>query len=359
MSIGKRLERGWKKGWLRVLARFSPSPARGGPPDWSRRRWRVLYVRHDRIGDMILATGLIRAIATSHRTIELDVLASPTNAPILEGNPYVGRVLVFHKKRRRSWRPLLREMRSARYDVVIDGMVLTPSLTTLLLMLATGAPYRIGVGGRTNDFVYTLPVRPAPSDAHMVEHSAVTAVPFGVNPAATDWRPELFVSDAERERASSAWHRAGGAGATRLLVNITSAQPRNRWPDESFVAVLQRLRARAPGAAVAVIGSPGEADAVHRVAAEGKAEAVAGTTLREAVALVATAHVILTPDTSIAHMAAALGKPAVVMTLSRARQFVPYRAAGRVLIAEGDTVASLDPEGVALALDEVLAGLRA
>lgn len=338
---------------MRALAAIMPAPARGALPEWDARPHRVLYLRYDRIGDMILATGLLRAIAGARATVALDVLASPANAPILEGNPHVRRVLVFHKKRRSTWPALLRELRAARYDVVVDGMVLTPSLTTLLLMLATGARWRVGIGGRSNDFIYTLPVPPADPDAHMVEQSAATARPFGIDPARAEWRPELFLLDAERARAEELWGRAAGSGA-RLLVNISSAQARNRWPDDRFVAALRHARERYPDLRIVVIGAPGEAGAVERLAREGGAEPVAGTSLREAVALVAAADVVLTPDTSIVHMAAALGRPSVVMTLPRARRFLPYRAPGRVLFADADTLEQLPLAPVLHALDELL-----
>ena len=60
---------------------------------------RVLFLRHDRAGDMILSTGVMRAIARSHPTITLDVLASPANAALLDGADYVGDVIVFDKRR--------------------------------------------------------------------------------------------------------------------------------------------------------------------------------------------------------------------------------------------------------------------
>ena len=59
---------------------------------------RVLFLRHDRVGDMIVSTGIMRAIARSHDTITLDVLASPSNAVLLEGADYVNDVIVFDKQ---------------------------------------------------------------------------------------------------------------------------------------------------------------------------------------------------------------------------------------------------------------------
>src|SRR5204862_1236747 len=94
----KRLERWWRALWIRILVRLMrrSSSAR---PDWSTRPVRVLFLRHDRAGDMVVSTGVMRAIARSHPTITLDILASPGNASIIEGADYVGQIIVFDKKR--------------------------------------------------------------------------------------------------------------------------------------------------------------------------------------------------------------------------------------------------------------------
>src|SRR4029078_7212282 len=103
-------------------------------------------------------TGLIEAIARSHPTIRLDVLASPANAPVLEGNPYIDNVIVWERTKPFGYRKLAKRLKEMHYDAVIDCMVLAPSTTTLLLMLASGAPHRIGIGGRINDFALTIRV---------------------------------------------------------------------------------------------------------------------------------------------------------------------------------------------------------
>src|SRR5881628_3776707 len=146
--------------------------ARGEQPNWRARSYRVLFLRHDRIGDMILSTGVLRAIAESHPTIQLDVLASFTNAPILRHESYVHEVIAFDRHAPGRYAHVFRELRRRRYDAVIDCMVTAPSLTTLLLMLASGARYRIGVATRGNDFAYTLPVPPRRSAEHIVDKLA-------------------------------------------------------------------------------------------------------------------------------------------------------------------------------------------
>src|SRR5206468_12644435 len=155
--------------------------------DWSARPQRVLFLRHDRAGDMILSTGVMRAIARSHPTITMDVLASPANAAILEGADYVRDVTVFDKKKLGTYLPTALRLRRKRYDAVIDCMVTAPSLTTLLLILASGARHRVGIAGRGNDAAFTITVPPETrTDAHMVDHLAALVAAFGLDPSAAD-----------------------------------------------------------------------------------------------------------------------------------------------------------------------------
>src|SRR3954466_6902216 len=110
----KRLEQWWRRLCIRLLVRLMRRPS-DRQPDWSAPR-RVLFLRHDRVGDMIVSTGIIRSIARSHPKITLDVLASPLNAGVLDGADYVRDVIVFNKKKLSSYFPTARRLRRARYD---------------------------------------------------------------------------------------------------------------------------------------------------------------------------------------------------------------------------------------------------
>lgn len=355
-NILKRMEAAWKRFFMRSAARLMPSPRRAGPPDWDARPYRVLYLRYGRIGDMIISTGVLRAIATSHRGITLDVLASPANASVLEGNPHVARVLTFRRRRWTSFPAMLVALRRGRYDVVIDPMVLKPSVTTLLLMMATGAPYRIGIGGRANDFIYTLPVSPRAPSAHHADQEAVAVIPFGLDVGATDVRAELFLTPTERAEAERLWTLGADAAspAQRLLVNVSASLAHRHWPDERYVATLRHVVQGAPHWTVLVIGSPEDAARVQRIVTAAGAQPVQTPTLREALALVGTADVVFTPDTSIAHAAAAFRKPAVVMLVAGSGMFAPYGNTGRDLYSAGPALESLPVGAATDALDALL-----
>src|SRR3954469_1677576 len=185
MSL-RDLERLWRKLWITLIAGILRATGSRTPPAWRSRPHRVLFLRHDRIGDMIVSTGVLRAIAHSHPTIELDVLASPANAPVLRHASYVHETIVFDKKKPRNYFGTMLRLRRTHYDAVIDCMVTAPSLTTLLLMLASGARHRVGIAGRGVDSVLTVPVPPRSQDGHMVELLGQLAVAFDVNPERVD-----------------------------------------------------------------------------------------------------------------------------------------------------------------------------
>ena len=193
----KALERFWKRIATSTIATFLQQDARGERPDWRDRPYRVLFLRHDRIGDMILSTGILRAIAESFPTIRLDVLASPINAPVVRHEPYVNDIVIFDRKAPLSFPAAFMDLRNRRYDAVIDCMVTAPSLTTLLLMLAPGARYLICVKSLGNDFAYTLPVPARESAEHIVDKLGALVTAFGLQPTAVDLRPRLRLTAEE------------------------------------------------------------------------------------------------------------------------------------------------------------------
>ncbi len=306
---------------------------------------------------MIVSTGLIRAIATAFPTLRLDVLASTTNASVLAHDRRVGHVYRFDRARPLSWIPLVRALRRARYDAVIDCMVFSPSVTTLLLMLASGARHRIGIGGRRNDAALTIPVSPTPGAMHHIDHLAALGQPFGLDAKTTEWRPEIVLTQEERSRADDRWRSLGAGGAgRRLLVNISAGKGFRRWPDERYVAAIRRVRERSPDAVIVVIGSPDDRERRERIARESGVATATTATLRDALALVATCDLVFTPDTSIGHAASAFEKPAVIMFIARmAPLWGPYGVRGWAVSSDDRTLATLPLEPVLAALDELVA----
>jgi ADP-heptose:LPS heptosyltransferase len=307
----KGLEQWWRRRWIAMLVRMMRR-ADTVRPDWSARPTRVLFLRHDRAGDMIVSTGVMRSIARSHATIRLDVLASPLNASLVRHTDYLNDVIVFDKKKLASYLATIQRLRRASYDAVIDCMVTAPSVTTLLLILASGARYRIGIAGRGNDAAFNIAIPGETSDdAHMVDRLAKLATAFRPPLSAAERQPSLEFTDDEIKRALERWNAP--SGSRRVLINISAGTGERLWPDENYIAVMRHIRARSPDATIRVIASPSDLDRASRIARAGSGEVLPTPSIREALALVATADFVFTPDTSIAHAVSALQRPSVAI----------------------------------------------
>jgi len=340
----------------------------GGPrtvpiPDWRERPYRVLFIRDDGIGDLIISMEILRAIKESSPTITLDLLCSPQNAAFGRTLPFVSEVIVHKRgplvKAFGTWR----QLRRREYDAVIDGRVAIGNVNThtTALLLSTGARYRIGIAGRRNDRVYTIPVD-AGKPAHWVDYLAALARPFGVEGDARDWRSRLTISDDDRAAAERTWskigppHRGGGGGRPRVLVNISVGNSERFWQHERYAPVLRRLRERLPSATILISAMPSEQQVAERLAAPVRGAAIQ-LSFSEVTAIVATADLVITPDTAITHLASGFQTPTMALMRRDTGPWAPYRTPGRIVY--GDIKRRLEPglppERVVAALDELIA----
>jgi len=344
--------------WMRAIGRALPGPRVVDATKFDAAPLRTLFVRYERIGDMIMATGLIRVLAQASARGKIDVVANPTTAPVLEGNPYVGKIFTLDRGSRGSYVSLMRQLRRERYDVIVDGRINNPPIftSTPMLMLAARAPYRIGVGGGNNDLIYNVRLQRYDRSVPYIEGSKVLSLPFGVDPNAVDWQPEIFLSDEEYRSAESHWMKASGKtnGARRLLVNLSASEKKRRWPDEKFVEVLRMVRGIAPQMLIVVIGLPSEWDRVKRSAESVSALPVQTPKLRDALALVGTSDIVFTPDTSISHAASAFRKPAVVLLKREHHPYAPYNIPGENIFWDGNEIQGLSVETVGKAVEKLV-----
>ena len=331
---------------------------RGVPRDRVPRH--VLVIRHDGIGDVLMTTGLLRAIAATGARV--DVLTRPTSAAALRGLPFVREVSAFEAGRRGAYSlALVRRVRRRRYDAVVDAMIprtvdgrdyhTTVKANTVLMLLATGAPRLIGAGERPNAFVYTDPVA-IPADApHHVERVGALARAFGIDPTTIDLRPAVVLDRRERDEAERSWAAPAGAGR-RILVNVSAAYEGRRWPIERYAAVVSHLRLRRADARILVVAAPADREWAAAAAVDGAELLV--PTLRGAMALVMTAELVVTPDTSLAHVASAVPVPTVGLLVRGNEEYVAYRTPGAAVFGPGPALDSLAVEPVLDAMDTVL-----
>ena len=351
----RRIEPALRARWLRFA--LATMAGDGGPvPDWNDRPYNLLFIRYDKLGDMIMCSGILREITRAHPNITIDVLTTPPNAPALENLSFVRDVILHERGKKPGLFGLARRLRQGRYDVAVDGLVWRPSVSsyTTKLMIASRARWRIGSAGRPNECAYNVPVAPPATrySEHHVDHLARLASPFGLGAADGDWRPVITLTTSERSAAEFRW-RAIDASGPRVLVNLSAGHPERRWPDDRFARLLAHLRRRVPNAAIIVLGLAAERSSVERLATLVHATPVIPG-VRELFALVGSADLVVTPDTAVAHVASAFVRPTLTLLRRRAEYhiWVPYRTPGRNAFGDEElTIEGLPVERVIAALD--------
>ena len=281
---------------------------------------RALFIRFGGMGDILLATPSLRAVARTFPGIEIDFVVGGGMAASLNGHPLVRRVLTFDKRgvdsRLDHFLPFLFKLSRERYDLVVN---LHPSAKSYLMAWASGAQTKL-------TFVKDMAVRPDTGRVtHAVDDFYKELLPLGVGPL-TDRSLDFVVPGAARESAARVLADAGIRPSDKLLlINPAASRPLNRWPLERFRKVAAFWAAQ-PGVAVAVTGAPASFKTVMdgldevslaREVASGdvRIHNLAGRlSVKEFGAVLERADCLLTCDTGPMHIGAALNTPLVVLS---------------------------------------------
>lgn len=284
------------------------------PPrwDWSKVR-RVLLVRLRSIGDTVLATPSVFALRRFLPDATIDILVEDWVAPLLQNHPHIDNVIVMERGGFVTRARVARELRAANYDVVYN---LHGGTTATLLTRATGARHRVGF----ENYQYAqLHNHQAPSPlllwqqqkTHSVEQQLAllgwTGVPVTDRP-----RTQLGIAPEAAAAVEQRLHVAGLRDQKIALIHPAAAFATKQWATENFARVAEFLVER--GLTPVAIAAPHEGALLEKLRAESSTKIVTlDLSLPEVTALAACSQLFVGNDSGIAHIAAAVGTPAVVI----------------------------------------------
>ena len=222
----------------------------------------ILFIRIDRVGDLVLSTPAIRALKEGFPSSELTVLAGPAAAPLLEHNPHVDHVIVYDRSRElRAKMVLAHAKRRMRFDLAVDPYD-DRELETAWIAAASGAPLRIGYpcGGR-EAFLTRVVKRPQP-DQHIIETVLGVLKPLGIPTGS--FRPEIFLTASEVEGARRWLTQQGSETGPLVAIHPGAFYETQRWPAEYYAAVADRIMETGRFKAI-LFGGPGDEEIVDRI----------------------------------------------------------------------------------------------
>ena len=287
-------------------------PVSRSVPDWSRVR-RILIVKLRSIGDTVLATPSLIALRRHAPQAEIDIVLEDWVAPLLDGFDPAVTVIPVERSTAARLRTAL-SLRSRRYDVAFN---LHGGTTATFLTRISGARYRFGNASYQYARLHNqLLSSPADFWGRDKMHSAEQQLALiGYAGVPVDDRPKTRLTVTEPAMRSVEKRLGGkGAGAGRLaLVHPGTAFVTKQWAVDKYAEVLADLARR--GLNPVAVGSPAEAAILADLKSRSTVPVttLADLTLPEVTAIASAADIFIGNDSGIAHIAAAVGTPSVVV----------------------------------------------
>lgn len=263
----------------------------------------LCLLRLSALGDATHAVALVRALQRAWPQLPITWIIGKGEAKLLEGLDGIEFIVFDKKAGLAGYRELRARLAGRRFEVLLNlQLALRASLVSTLVR----ADRRIGYDRARSKEGHSLFIneRIPAGGHHVLDAFLQFLIPLGLSPGPVEWR--LPVPD-----EAHAWARAQlPGGQPTLLVSPCSSHPLRNWRPERYAAVADHAASR--GWRVVICGGRSEperrmADAILAAMRHPALDLVGKDTLKQLLALLARADLVLTPDSGPTHMANAMG----------------------------------------------------
>lgn len=339
---------------------------------------KVLIVKLSALGDVVQSLPVAMAIRTQMRDAQVDWLVEKPSAPLLRDHPALNRILVSprHEVTQGDGNIFTaltgfgRELRSVTYDAVLD---LQGLMKSAMLVALCKAERKIGFkGGKEPLAAWPLTERldPYDPDRHALERYLDLLEPLGLMRPA---HPQFGLEPSQE--ALGRIDRLVGErveGEPLVVLHPVAKWESKLWPFEHWAELARGLAGQ--GVRLALSGSEDDRSVTRAIAGAAGVDVMdlAGRMgLKDLAALLSRADLLVSTDTGVMHLGAALGCPVVALFGPTAHwRTGPYGQGHRVVRLEMDCapcfkrecddprcLSGLDPQKVLAEVREAIAGL--
>jgi ADP-heptose:LPS heptosyltransferase len=277
---------------------------------------KVLMMRYDRIGDMIITTPVFRELKNSYPHIEINVLASKTNSIVLKNNPYVDNVFISKHNNFLFDLGILYRLRRKQIDVCFefDHSVIRHAIFRLKIInpkkvISVNKDGRYGVSGDDLKLydIYTKKQK----DAHFRDIWMATLEPFNIKKISSQYN--IYINQSDEAIALEFLNNY----KNKFLVgiNLEGAVKGKKISFKELEKICHGMFEINNNLQIFIITLPNKRDEVQNKVEMMGLDYVTTSFLTSnilmASALIKNLDLIITPDTSIVHVASTFNKPVI------------------------------------------------
>jgi ADP-heptose:LPS heptosyltransferase len=323
----------------------------------------ILILRYDRIGDMVVTTPLFSSLRNGFPKARIIVLASPTNASVIVNNPDVDEIIIFPKKIMGRMKILL-GLRHQNVSMVVDThhdiiwhAIYAIRIINPLWVASSYKKSRYGVDGkdlRLFDFIGNV------NEKHMIyEIYSGIANSLGLNNAQYNVHYSIVLSELQKRFAKS-YITCG------LNVGINLLGSKAGWELKEFdcIKLCTHILGKYPSAKIWLLATPSSYQIIKALSLKINNLAVnvvhPTDDVMDAAAIIADLNLLITPDTSLVHIACAFNTRLVAIYPNAPDAYQNWQPLHlpdhfRVIFSKSDkSLEGYDYESVKAAVDQLI-----
>lgn len=284
---------------------------------------RILLIRTGAIGDIVMASPLLKALRETYPQAYIAWLADPAVADLLVSNPLLDEVLLWSRHTWSNWlrsgrwghllraaAQLRRDLRQRRFTLALDIQGL---LKSRLLAVLSGAPVRIGFDAKEpGALLMSRILSRGPDSMQMSSEYHHLANCLDLKPV--DSTPLVALAQSDRHAAAMLLRNRSVPERYAALCPFTT-RPQKHWIAERWPVLARQLRATL-GLPSVILGGPSDRAAAESFQRDGNGSvtSLAGATLLgQSAAVLSDAALVVGVDTGLTHMGTAFQRPTIAL----------------------------------------------
>jgi ADP-heptose:LPS heptosyltransferase len=264
---------------------------------------RILVIRLSSIGDIVLTSPILKLLSEELPGAEIHFLVKPNFCEAIKGNKRLQKVHILKKNINET----VKELRSEGFDYVLD---LQNNLKSKRIGLGLQKPYSTFPKRNIQKWLM-VHLKLRFSISHVVERYALALRPLLPHIKNLPLELEFFLTEKDQEKANSLLQAAPFSGVPPYGIALGATYATKRWLPSYFIELINRYQKP-----VILLGGPGDSATAQQISKELKVPYLntAGlVSLPASAALLRRCRFVLTHDTGLMHIAAALKVPALTL----------------------------------------------